>query len=148
MSTQTQAMTVEVKKLISAPVERVYQAWTDPTQLSKWFGCSKVVNLQVELDLRVDGQYRMDAETCENNKAGLVTGTYKEIVPNKKLVFTWNNDSQEFPANDTLVTVEFIDKGKSTEVVIKHTRFQIEKTAQAHNMGWSESLDKLSAYLA
>lgn len=143
---QTKELTVLVSKVISAPVEKVFEAWTEPAILSKWFGCNKVTSLNVENDLRVGGKYQMEANACEAGGPKLVSGEYKEIVANKKLVFTWTNSSEEFPAKDTLVTIEFHDKGGKTEVVIKHTNFAVEATRQAHNMGWTESLEKLEGH--
>ena len=144
MTSQTKAPTVEVSKLISAPVDKVYQAWTDPQQMCKWFGCNNVSNVQVNQDLRVGGQYKIEALSCETNKSKSVFGTFKEIVPNKKLVFSWTNDSDEFPAHDTIVTVEFIDRSGKTEVVVRHTNFAVAHSVPGHSTGWQQCLDKLA----
>jgi len=141
-------MTVEVSKLISAPVEKVYRAWTEPEQMNKWFGCNRVSGVQVRQDFRIGGEFRIEAIGCADNKPKVVFGTFKKIVPNEILVFSWSNTSEEFPAKDTLVTVEFTRKGDSTLVTVKHTNFVLAETAQAHNMGWTESLDKLAEIVA
>jgi uncharacterized protein YndB with AHSA1/START domain len=126
----------------------VFKAWADPQQMTKWFGCSKVSGVKIEQDFRVGGQYTIEAINCETNESKTVTGTYKEIVPNKKLVFSWTNKSIEFPAIDTLVTVEFIEKNGKTEVVVKHTNFALTQSVPPHTMGWTECLDKLAALVA
>lgn len=144
-----QTITVEVSKLISAPVEKVFKAWIDPALMSKWFYSGDVnAGMRFEQDVRVGGKYRIDSPTCEEGKGASMSGIYKEIVPNKKLVFTWTNSSQEFPANDTLVTVEFVAKGDSTEVIIKHTNFVAQATAERHNMGWTALIEKLAVLFA
>src|SRR5262249_27595014 len=107
---QQQKLAVEVSKVINAPVEKVFRAWTEPGELEKWFGGGMITGLKVQQDASVGGQYRLDSVGCDG-KAGFVSGEYREIVPNKKLVFTWNNNKEEFPARDTLVTVEFNAKG-------------------------------------
>ncbi len=148
--TQTQQkVTVEVRKVIIAPVDRVFKAWTEPDQLSKWLGGGAVAGVRAEQDVRVGGNYRVDFDYagCEG-KSGFMTGIYKEVVPNKKLVFTWTNSSDEFPAKDTVVTVEFIARDKGTEVIIKHTNFIAQATADRHNNGWEQSLEKLASLVA
>jgi uncharacterized protein YndB with AHSA1/START domain len=146
--TQTQQkLTVEVSKVINAPVERVFKAWTDPEQLKKWLGGNMINSMTVQQDLRAGGKYKIDSIKADGT-TGLITGAYQEIVPNKKLVFSWDNNSEEFPAKDTLVTVEFASRGKSTEVTIKHTKFVAQATAEKHNMGWTASLEKLAAILS
>lgn len=147
--TQTQEkLTVEASRIINAPVEKVFKAWVEPDQFNKWFGGNYVKSVQVKQDVRVGGEYTIDSVKCEGESCGLVTGIYKEIIPNKKLVFTWTTNSEEFPAKDTLVTVEFIARDKSTEVVIKHTNFATQPTAQRHNLGWDACLEKLAELFA
>ena len=110
----------------------------------KWFGCAKTGTCEVQQDLRVGGNFRVVMH-CEDGEDAVVTGTYKEVEPNEKLVYTWTNNSQEFPAENTLVTVLFIDNGKETELRLKHQNFVKETTAQGHSMGWGASLDKFES---
>jgi len=142
-------MTVEVRRVINAPIEKVFRAWTEPDQLSKWLGGNAVAGVRVDQDVRVGGSYRVDFDYagCEG-RSGFMTGTYKEVVPNKKLVFTWTNSSDEFPAKDTVVTVEFFARDKNTEVIIKHSNFVAQATADRHKSGWEQSLEKLAGLLA
>jgi len=72
------------------------------------------------------------------------TGTYHIVDPPAKLVFTWtaSNDSQ------TLVTVEFLDHGEESDLVLTHERFTRGDVAKRYEGGWSTIADKLAAYLA
>src|SRR5271168_486051 len=85
-------LTVTVRKTVKAPVEKAFRAWTEPNQMTKWFGCDKVANVQVSQDFRVGGDYRITGESCDSGGAVAVYGTYEEIVQNKKVVYTWNNE--------------------------------------------------------
>lgn len=147
VETTTKGNTLEITRTINAPVEKVFRAWTEPEQLGKWFGCDQVHGATVLQDLRVGGQYRIDA-ACSDGNAALVTGTFKEIVPNQKLVYTWTNSSTEFPARDTLVTVEFFAKGSSTEIHLVHSNFALDRSAEGHTNGWQQCLDKLAQFVA
>ena len=129
--------------MVLAPVERVYKAWTEPAQISKWFACGATTNVLVSQDFRVGGEYRIECHSPEGTLA-TIFGIFQEIAPNRKLVYTWNNISAEYPANDTVVSVEFLDRGETTEIVLKHTNFAIPLSAEGHTFGWGGSVDKLA----
>lgn len=143
----TKTHTLEIRRTIRAPVEKVYRAWTDPDQLTQWFGCDQVSGSRVTQDFRVGGQYRIDAN-CVDGRPAAVYGTFKEIVPNQKLVYSWTNGSVEFPANDTLVSITFTAKGSETEIHLLHSNFALDKSVEGHTTGWHQSLDKLARFVA
>lgn len=103
--------------------------------------------VRIDQDVRVGGHFRFHASKTDG-QTGLTEGIFKEIIQNKKLVFTWTNNNKEAPAKDTLVTVEFIAHGDKTEVVIKHTNFEFEQAIERHNMGWTGSLEKLERLMS
>ena len=144
----TKTNTLELRRTIKAPVEKVFKAWTEPEQISQWFGCDKVSELRVTQDFRVGGQYRMDVVNCDDGNPKAVYGTFKEIVPNKKLVYSWTNGSVEFPADDTLVSIEFIAKGNETEIHLVHSNFALDKSVEGHTLGWQQCFDKLARHVA
>lgn len=86
--------------------------------------------------------------TDPDNRIITIHGVFREIQPNKKLVYTWNSDSTDHPAKDTLVTVEFIAHGTSTEIVLEHTNFALESSAQGHSVGWSSSFNNIAELVA
>jgi uncharacterized protein YndB with AHSA1/START domain len=140
-------LTVSVRKTVKAPVEKAFKAWTEANQMVKWFGCGRVANVQVSQDFRVGGDYRITGDE-KSGGAFAIYGTYEEIVQNKKVVYTWNNESVEFPARDTVVSVEFIARGDSTEILVEHTKFASENAKQGHNAGWTQSLEIFANYVA
>ena len=144
-SAETKAMTVEVSKEISAPVEKVFKAWTDPEHMKKWYS-HQGGEININQDFRVGGKYN-NTKVCDDMPA-TVSGTFLEIVPNKKLVYSWTNTSKKHYAKDTIVTVEFIDKGKTTQVIVKHTNFATQEAFSGHNMGWQEVLNRVAASFA
>src|SRR5205807_2689960 len=56
----SERLSLEIKRLIKAPRDRVYAAWTDPTQLKQWFGPEKVQTRELVADARVGGKFRWD----------------------------------------------------------------------------------------
>jgi uncharacterized protein YndB with AHSA1/START domain len=74
-----------------------------------------------------------------------VSGIYREIDPPKKLVYSWGWDG-DHPVKDSTVTLEFIDRGNATEVVLTHSGIAHDMERQKHTEGWTGILDKLAAH--
>ena len=106
-------------------------------------GPAGVTKLVAETDLRVGGKYhiRMVMPDDEHN----VSGVYREIVPNEKLVFTWAWRST--PERELLVTVTFKNDNGGTIMTLLHERFFDDETRDRHNAGWTGTMDKLEKYL-
>ena len=118
--------TLRVTRLIKAPRERVFAAWTTPEDIVKWFGPETCQVLSAKVDLRVGGQYhfRVKGQDCNTGKdKGEIDlrGTYSEIKKPSRLVYTWHwHGSPEVEFGETLVTVDFVDKEGFKEVQITH----------------------------
>ena len=144
--------TLRVTRLIKAPRERVFAAWTTPEEIMKWFGPDGCKVLSAKVDLRTGGQYRIRVEGCENNGRMAVSGVYREIKAPSRLVYTWSwTDESEAETSepvDTLVTVDFLDKEGFTEVQITHDRFPNSDMRDRHSHGWTGTLEKLDRLLA
>ena len=127
--------------------EKVWRAWTDPQAIRKWWGPggNEPVSL-AELDLRVGGRFRIvfggpDGEAHE------CAGIYREVVPNRKLAFTWTWPNST-PERESLVTITFRATQSGTELVFLHEQFFDQTVRDNHQRGWSESFDKLERFLA
>jgi uncharacterized protein YndB with AHSA1/START domain len=147
MTTKTDTSMLKISRTVKAPVDRVFKAWTEPTQMSKWFGCGGTNGVQIVQDLRVGGEYSVTAH-LDDGKIITMSGKYLEIVPERKLVYTWNSSSEEYPAKDTLVTVEFVANGDTTEIILEHSKFDRPVSVQGHTIGWGDALDKFAGLFA
>jgi uncharacterized protein YndB with AHSA1/START domain len=129
-----------------APPERVWQAWTDPQALKQWWAPApgEPVSL-IEVDVRVGGRFRIRFGGPDGN-ANECAGEYREVVRNRKLVFTWCWP-RTTPERVSQVTISFSPKGAGTELVFKHERFFDEKARDDHQRGWTRLLDKLDGFL-
>ena len=134
---------LRVERTFTAPRATVFQAWTDPQKLSRWLGRATPQHQTevLEFDLRVGGRYRMHI-TSPEGKLYHLGGTYREILPPEKLVFTWSCE-EDPDSRDTLVTVEFHDLKQFTRVVLRHERFLGETSRDGHQQGWSACFDTL-----
>jgi uncharacterized protein YndB with AHSA1/START domain len=143
----TQVQTLRRSHHFLANREKVFRAWTDPQELKKWWGPGRYTTAWVEIDLRPGGQYRIAMQPPQGPLEYLF-GTYVEVVAPERLVMTWT--SQGSPRDDgheSLLTIEFIARGRETEVVLTHERLPVASTG-AYDSGWSSTLDHLQAHFS
>jgi uncharacterized protein YndB with AHSA1/START domain len=134
-----------LKRRYNAPPARVFSAWTDPEKIGRWMGPEGVETLSAETDARAGGRYRLimrspDGETHD------VSGVYREVVPNQKLVFTWAWRST--PERESMVTITLKPDGDGTLLTLTHEQFFDEGARDRHQHGWTGALEKLGGYLA
>jgi uncharacterized protein YndB with AHSA1/START domain len=135
-------LSVELKKVIKAPVAKVYDAWTDPDKMKQWHTPDGMSTPEAISDAVTGGKYRIKMVEPDGS-AHVVAGIYKEVVPERKVVMSWSWQEGGGPG-ETLVTVWFksLDE-RTTEVRLLHEHFQSEQSLQAHKAGWDSVLPKL-----
>jgi len=126
-----------VTRILNAPRELVFRAWSDPEIRAKWFGPKDFTATIIEDDVRPGGAYHFHVRGP--NYDDHWRGVYREVVAPERLVFTW--------ANDTLVTVTFEDLGATTRLTLRHTGFPAEAIRDEHTHGWSSTLERLGELL-
>ena len=149
MATNTADKTsLEIKRFINVPRDRVYAAWTDPAQLKEWFGPENVRTRNFTADARVGGKYRWDLIN-EEGEDMTISGEYRELVPGKKIVFTWKWDDDETWKNtSSVVTVELSDRDGGTELRLIHEKLPSEESRDRHNEGWNSVVDRLEKFFS
>ena len=135
--------TLRLTRTFTAPREKVFRAWTDPEEVKRWFNPPGYETPSAEIDLRVGGKYRVGMRKLPDGEVFYLSGTYREVRPPERLVYTWRWEAEP-ELGDTLVTVEFHDRGGSTNIVLTHDLFPTEKARQEHEKGWSGGLDNLA----
>ena len=141
-STPDRATSLQVRRVFAAPRERVFRAWIERDALEKWMSArgNKVVVSQLEV--QVGGNYCLESIGADGTRT-VITGKYLEISVPEKLVFTWKStitDSQE-----TLVTIMFIARGASTEIILTHDRLVDGTMLTSHREGWTGMLERLAS---
>jgi uncharacterized protein YndB with AHSA1/START domain len=139
---------LQIKRFINAPRARVYAAWTDPSQLKEWWGPETVRTRNFAADVRVGGKYRWDLINQEDEEMS-VFGEYRELVPEKKIVFTWKWDDDDVWENrNSVVTVELFDATGGTELHLRHEQLPSTESRDRHNEGWNSVLDRLEKFFS
>lgn len=142
------APVVQLRRVFRAPRAKVFRAWTEPRAVERWFGPHGWSTRVVRLDVRVDGEYEF-AMTPPTSGAPhrLLGGRFREIVPDRRLVFTWTWKDDDQP-QESRVTIDFNDAEGGTEIVLQHERLATAEAREGHTGGWTESLDRLGESLS
>jgi len=146
---------LKLSRVFAAPRELVFKAWTDVDQFKQWFGaaaCEGAPLKTIKVDARVGGKYRIQVRRPDGEFYTTV-GVYREVKPPERLVFTWQFEKEgsgdeygEVEPPETLVTLEFHERGKQTELILTHQKFESVESRDRHEQGWTRCLDSLEKF--
>jgi uncharacterized protein YndB with AHSA1/START domain len=150
-----------IARTFNAPRELVFACWTQPEHFRRWWGPHNFDTPFCEIDLRPGGVLRFNMRSEQYGMDHWVGGVYQEVTPPSRIVVTdYFTDpqgnkvsptsigfSEAFP-EESMVIVDFVEHGDKTTMVM---RMMVPASAPERGdatVGWSESFDKLDAYLA
>jgi len=137
-----------LKRRYPAAPAKVFAAWTDAEKMTRWMGPGEVRSVRAESDPRVGGRYRVVMRSPNGDEYD-VSGVYREVVANEKLVFTWAwKVVPPDEPHESLVTVLFKPDGDGTLLTLTHENLFDEESRDGHRQGWQASLDNLDKLLA
>jgi uncharacterized protein YndB with AHSA1/START domain len=134
-----------LKRHLNASPAKVFSAWTDPEKMKRWMGPEGAESVLSEIDARVGGRYRLVMRSPDGEEHD-VSGIYREVVPNKKLVFSWAWKST--PERQSQVTVLIEPDGDGSLLTLTHEQFFDAEARDRHQHGWTSTLDKLARFVA
>ena len=144
--TQPQSsITLVTRKTIRATAQRLFQAWTQPMHLRKWWGPEGIKCIDAAVDLRVGGSYRI-GNRLPDGKSLWITGEFELIEEPHTLIYTWHVEGRDDPLGFERVTVTFEQRANSTEVIVVHERITDRRTRDQHEEGWEGCLNGLERY--
>ena len=143
---------VVITRVIDAPARLLFAAFSSPEHLKRWFGPPGYPLTLCEVHFRVGGHYRFAMTGPEGKQGPPFGGEYREIVPNRKIVYT---NAFEMPdAESMVVTITFDEDEQSGQTTLTiHTLFASVAMKRAHlgmghEQGWGASLDQLADVIA
>jgi uncharacterized protein YndB with AHSA1/START domain len=164
MNTMTDDVTshdsMVIERSFDAPVELVWQMWTDPEHFRAWYGPDGATIPVANLDVRVGGSRHicMEIHTPDGPMQMWFAGEHREVVENERLVYTEavSDEHGTMPSDPdvampqghpttTEVHVELEDLGGRTKMVLTHVGIPSDSPGAA---GWAMALDKLASYIA
>ena len=148
---------VVIERTFDAPVDLVWQLWTQAEQFKKWYGPKGFSVPVAEMDLRVGGKRLICMSSPDGSMKIWTTGEYKEIVPTERLVYTESPADENgnmvspaamgmpegYPAT-TEITVLLEDLGGRTKMVMTHAGVPAGSGADG---GWNQAFDKLANHI-
>lgn len=139
--------TLVLTRTFHAPAALVFDAWSDPKHLVRWWGPNDFTLPHCEQDFRVGGRYRF----CMRGPDGSdhwVRGEYTMIDRPHRLVFTWlREDADGDIWCDTVVAITLEQRGAVTLLTLNQTTFATVPHCEEHSVGWNECLDRLVRYV-
>jgi uncharacterized protein YndB with AHSA1/START domain len=135
----TDERVLELERLIAAPPERVFELWTEPELLVKWWGPEGYDVPEHALDVRPGGHWRTTMRSPEGKRV-TVSGVYRVIEKPRRLVFTWAWDQDDGSrGHETEVTVTFAAAPGGTRLKLVQQTFQSQEVRDRHRHGWTSS---------
>lgn len=135
-------LTLSVSRIVNASAQRIYDAWLDPAMMARFMFPRPGMHISdVQTDPRVGGRFRV---VMVEGKDLPHEGTYKELIPYSKLVFTWE---APWSAPGSLVTIALEPVGTATRVDLTHVHFLSEESRDGHAAGWTGILQNLATLL-
>jgi uncharacterized protein YndB with AHSA1/START domain len=154
----TQRQELVIERVFDAPRERVWEAWTEPEQVKKWWGPKEFTAPSIESDFREGGKY-LYCMKAPDGQDYWSTGTFREIVPMERIVVTDSFADEKgnvVPPDhygisdhplEGRMTVTFEELGDQTRLVIRYEGMAPGEMRDMAEAGWNETLDKLAAIL-
>ena len=150
---------VRIERSFDAPVDLIWQMWTDPEHFAAWYGPEGATIPVAKMDVRVGGTRLvcMEMQTPDGAMQMWFTGEYREVVENERLVYTESMSDEngnvrsasemgmpEGHPTTTEVRVELTDVGDRTRIVMTHAGIPSDSPGAA---GWAMAFDKLTAHV-
>ena len=143
-----------ITREFDAPRELVWKAWTEPAQIKEWLGAGEgMMTESVKGDLRVGGKFRIQLKNPDGEYF-TAAGTYLEVKPPERLVYTWDWEKDgsgaefgEVEGKTSLVTVEFLEPGERTEFVLTHSRFATVESRDSSARGWEKIAESFATFV-
>jgi uncharacterized protein YndB with AHSA1/START domain len=137
-----------ITRVFDAPRSLVFKAWTDPEHMVHWFGPRGFKSTVLKNDLRPGGAYRIHMLGPDGDH--WTQGVYREVVPPERLVMvgSWADAHGNPTRPETTLTLLFEDHGGKTKLTLHNAVFESVTARDAHQSGWTSSLDCLAEYLA
>ena len=138
-----------IMRIINAPRDRVFKAWTDPNYMMQWWGPHGYTTPFCEMDVRPGGTFRMHMRSPDGDIYP-IKGFYREVVAPERLVYSDDWDEDFRPSSESNVTVTFTEQEGNTLLTIRPSFGSAEERDELKLKlieGWAEGLERLELHL-
>lgn len=137
--------TVRLERTYAATVEAVFDAWTNPEVMQRWWKAHPDDEVTIAADIRPGGDYRLAIDRPDGEQL-VVRGTYREVSRPDRLVYSWAwEGTGPYAGHESEVAVTFAEAepGRTT-VTIEHAGLLDETSRANHARGWTGVLDSFA----
>ncbi|WP_299359835.1 SRPBCC family protein [uncultured Paracoccus sp.] len=135
--------TINLHRVLRAPPKKVFRAFVEPDAIASWLPPYGFLCTVQELDAVPDGSHRMSFRNFATGESHSFGGTYREVVPGERLVYTDSFDDPNLPG-EMIVTVVLKPVSAGTEVSVEQRGIPDVIPPDACYLGWQDSLRKLA----
>lgn len=143
MTKNKEASTIRLHRVLRAPADKIYRAFTEPKAMCKWIAPYGFIAESHHSDVRVGGSYRTSFTNFGTGQQHTFGGTYNELIPNERLRYTDKFDDPNMPG-EMQVTVTLRTVLCGTEVTIVQENLPVQIPVEMCYLGWQESLAQLA----
>lgn len=135
--------TIRLHRVFATRPDKIYRAFLEPDAIASWLPPYGFLCTVHELDPKVGGRHRMSFRNFTTGHSHSFGGTYRELIPGQRLVYTDSFDDANLPG-EMVVTVDLKAVSSGTEVSIEQAGVPDLIPADACYLGWQDSLRKLA----
>ncbi|WP_132054524.1 SRPBCC family protein [Pseudocnuella soli] len=141
---------VSIEKDFPVTAEELYQAWTEPEALKRWWHPMGNDLLEVENSLQPGGKVRYIFEAGQQKERIEISGNYETVEPAKQLVYTWNWHLPQATIGNGhyKLTIGFEANGTYSKLSVRQDNFDSEEAIQPHQQGWEAALNDLHQFVS
>lgn len=147
---ENKTLELKVEHSFSVPVERLYQAWITEDDLKQWWKPADNQLKKAAQEVKEGGDISYEFVGKDDQLSLVITGKYKEVKENEKLVYSWNWDvsAEGVQKSDHELTIEFLADGDQSKIKVTQDNFKDDESITPHKEGWIKALDSLDQYLS
>ncbi len=146
--------TLILRRTLNAPQELAFTAWTTGEHIRQWMSPDpEMACYSAMMDVRVGGRFRIQMKKPDGEYF-TAAGEFREVKVPERLVYTWDWEKDgsgtefgELEGKPTLITVEFLKRGKQTDFVLTHTRFATVESRDNHTQGWGKIAESFASFV-
>jgi uncharacterized protein YndB with AHSA1/START domain len=136
---------VRIERTFAASAEEMFDAWTSPDVMRRWFHCDSAWDTPVAgVDLQVGGKIRVVMRRPDGTEVE-AQGIFTLIDRPHRLVMTWTFDDD--PSNEQLLELSFTESNGATTVLLVNSRISSDERRDEQTKGWHGCLDELDRLL-
>jgi uncharacterized protein YndB with AHSA1/START domain len=147
MEGRSDELRLEIERVLPRSAAVVFAAFSDPSELAKWWGPEGFTIPGLSFQARVGERYRIEMQPPQGDAFHL-TGEFRAVDPPERLACTFAREPADEDDVENLVVLSFRDLGKLTGVALTQAPFKAEARRALHRDGWMDSFEKLERLIA